>query len=83
MNFEYVQKLFTNEETTDNYVDYYADEEYEDVDTDESTILDEIIDDYEEFSEESQSILTNFFEDDEECINFIPMKNKRYAEIEE
>jgi len=82
MNFEYVQKLFTNE-TTDDYVDYYADEEYEDVDTDESTILDEIIDDYEEFSEESQSILTNFFEDDEECINFIPMKNKRYAEIEE
>ena len=78
MNFEYVQKLFTNE-TTDDYVDYYADEEYEDVDTDESTILDEIIDDYEEFSEESQSILTNFFEDDEECINFIPMKNKRYA----
>ncbi len=82
MNFEYVQKLFTNE-TTDDYVDYYADEEYEDVDTDESTILDEIIDDYEEFSEESQSILTNFFEDEEECINFIPMKNKRYAEIEE
>ena len=82
MNFEYVQKLFTNE-TTDDYVDYYADEEYEDVDTDESTILDEIIDDYEEFSEESQSILTNFFEDDEECINFIPRKNTRYAEIEE
>ena len=82
MNFEYVQKLFTNE-TTDDYVDYYADEEYEDVDTDETTILDEIIDDYEEFSEESESILTNFFEDDEEYINFIPMKNKRYAEIEE
>jgi len=83
MNFEYVQKLFTNEETTDNYVDYYADEDYEDVDTDGSTILDEIIDDYEEFEDESESILTNFFEDDEEYINFIPMKNKRYAEIEE
>lgn len=82
MNFEYVQKLFTSEDTTEDYVDYYAEDEYSEYNENESTILDEIFED-EEYEEPSEPIFTNFFEEDEEMINFIPMKNKRYAEIEE